>query len=76
VLAKTAVDSLAGEPAPSAARKAITALRRVDGQGGVIIVDRAGRVGASFNTPRMARGLATEADGPAVGVERGRLERA
>ena len=76
VLAKTAVDLLKEQPAERAARMAISALRRVEGQGGVILVDRSGGVGASFNTPRMARGLATEADGPKVGVERGRLRRA
>jgi isoaspartyl peptidase/L-asparaginase-like protein (Ntn-hydrolase superfamily) len=30
----------------------------VDGFGGVILVDPKGRVAASFNTPRMARGFA------------------
>jgi beta-aspartyl-peptidase (threonine type) len=76
VLAKSAVDALAERPAEAAARKAMASLRRVEGQGGVILVDRAGRVGASFNTPRMARGLATQEAGLAVGVERGRLKRA
>jgi hypothetical protein len=42
----------------------------------VILVDPRGGVAASFNTPRMARGLASEAGGIAVGVERGRLRRA
>jgi len=76
VLAKTAVDALGDQPADAAARKAIAALRRVEGVGGVILVDRAGRVGSAFNTPRMARGVATENGGLAVGVERGRLGRA
>ncbi len=76
VLAKTAVDALGDQPADAAARKAIAALRRVEGVGGVILVDRAGRVGSAFNTPRMARGVATESGGLAVGVERGRLGRA
>jgi beta-aspartyl-peptidase (threonine type) len=70
------VDALAEHPDGVAARKAIAALRRVEGHGGVILLDRAGRVGAAFNTPRMARGVATEDGGLAVGVERGRLRRA
>ncbi|HEX5042218.1 MAG TPA: isoaspartyl peptidase/L-asparaginase family protein [Candidatus Polarisedimenticolaceae bacterium] len=76
VLAKTAVDLLAEHPADAAARKGIAALRRVEGHGGVILLDRAGHVGAAFNTPRMARGIATEGGGLTVGVERGRLRRA
>jgi beta-aspartyl-peptidase (threonine type) len=76
VLAKTAVDGLAELPAQAAARRAISALRRVAGQGGVLLLDRAGRVAAAFNTPRMARGLASVAGGIQVGVERGRLRRA
>jgi beta-aspartyl-peptidase (threonine type) len=76
VLAKTAVDALADLPAAGAARHAIASLRRVKGKGGLILVDPRGRVAASFNTPRMARGLASEAGGAAVGVERGRLRRA
>jgi beta-aspartyl-peptidase (threonine type) len=76
VLAKTAVDALGARAAAGAARHAIVALRRVDGQGGVLLLDRAGGVAAAFNTPRMARGLASDAAGLAVGVDRGRLRRA
>ena len=36
---------------------------------GLILLDRTGRPGAVFNTPRMARGWATEAEGPRVAVE-------
>jgi beta-aspartyl-peptidase (threonine type) len=71
VLAKTAVDGLAEGSPEIAGRRAIAALRRVAGKGGVILVDRAGGVAASFNTPRMARGLASEAGGLAAGAERG-----
>jgi beta-aspartyl-peptidase (threonine type) len=76
VLAKTAVDALAARPAQEAARHAMGVLRRVEGQGGLILLDRTGRVAAAFNTPRMARGLASEASGLAIGVDRGRLRRA
>jgi beta-aspartyl-peptidase (threonine type) len=71
VLAKTAVDALAQGRGPEAAsRVALRELARVSGFGGVILVDRKGRAGASFNTPRMARGLA-DARGLAVLIERG-----
>ncbi len=70
VLAKTAVDALASHPGPDAAsRAALRELARLSGFGGVILVDRSGRAGASFNTPRMARGLA-DFRGLAVMVER------
>jgi beta-aspartyl-peptidase (threonine type) len=71
VMAKTAVDALAeGRSPSSASRAAVRELSRLSGFGGVILVDREGRAGASFNTPRMARGLA-DARGLAVLVERG-----
>ncbi len=71
VLAKTAVDALARRRAPIAASAiAVRALERVHGRGGVIVVDRLGRAGVAFNTPRMARGVATERDGPRVSVLR------
>jgi beta-aspartyl-peptidase (threonine type) len=70
VLAKTAVDALAAGRGPaSASRAAIRELARLQGFGGVILVDRAGRASADFNTPRMARGLA-DSRGVAVLVER------
>ncbi|MND09518.1 hypothetical protein D3C83_329140 [compost metagenome] len=43
-----------------AGRGAIQALARDGGFAGVILVDRLGRTGACFNTPRMARGFADE----------------
>jgi beta-aspartyl-peptidase (threonine type) len=68
VLAKTAADLLRaeyeadGEPAGDAeraAKKSIQILaQRAKGTGGVIILDRAGRVGFAHNTPRMAYGYA------------------
>jgi len=70
VLAKTAVDALADGSGPEAAsRHALRELARVAGFGGLILVDRRGRVCARFNTPRMARGLA-DSRGLAVMVER------
>jgi beta-aspartyl-peptidase (threonine type) len=72
VLAKTAVDGLAGGRPPSrAAAAAVRELPRVDGHAGVILVDRSGRAASAFNTPRMARGLATPR-GLVVAVERRR----
>lgn len=56
LLAKTATDFLAAGHAPEeAARQAIDVLaRRVGGLGGCILIDRQGRVGLAYNTPRMA----------------------
>lgn len=66
VLAKTAADLLrseyesAGDPAADAdraAKKSIHILaERAKGTGGLILLDRAGRVGFAHNTPRMAYG--------------------
>lgn len=56
VLCKYAVDALEeGQHPQVAAKQAIELLaRRVSGQGGIIIVDRLGRIGFSHNTSRMA----------------------
>ncbi|ANM29145.1 hypothetical protein ABI59_05360 [Acidobacteria bacterium Mor1] len=76
VLAKAAVDRLAGDVHPSTAGMgALSTMRRVRGKGGLILLDRYGRVSARFNTPRMARGVADEAKGLRVGVDRGALRR-
>jgi beta-aspartyl-peptidase (threonine type) len=54
-LTKTAVDLLrSGVPAPEAAKHAIATLGRVGGRAGLILVDRAGHIGAAFNTTSMA----------------------
>ena len=59
VLSKAAVDALAGRTAPErAGAAALKALVRVGGFGGFILVDAKGRLAATFNTPRMARGFA------------------
>jgi beta-aspartyl-peptidase (threonine type) len=56
VLAKTANDLVAsGKSSQTAADDAITQLtRRTGGRGGLIILDREGRPGFAFSTPRMA----------------------
>lgn len=58
VMAKTVIDILdqnGGDP-QGAADKGIDLLRRkVDGNGGVIVLNKFGKIGIAFNTPRMAR---------------------
>jgi beta-aspartyl-peptidase (threonine type) len=58
VMAKTAIEWLrAGQQAQEAADRAIRLLgERVHGTGGLILIDRQGRIGASFSTPSMAFG--------------------
>lgn len=69
-LTKAAVDDLAaGHPPQEAARRALAALARVRGKGGLIVVDSTGRAAAVFTTPRMARGLADEFGGVRTAVE-------
>jgi beta-aspartyl-peptidase (threonine type) len=54
-LTKTAIELLhAGRPAREAAAAALATLDRVGGRGGLIVVDRAGGVGAAFNTTSMS----------------------
>jgi L-asparaginase / beta-aspartyl-peptidase len=62
VLSKFAVDALANNVSPhDAARAAIEHLaRRVGGSGGIILADRAGRIGHSFNSAHMARAYIAE----------------
>jgi beta-aspartyl-peptidase (threonine type) len=56
VLAKTAIDSLAGDRHPDeAAQKAIDNLvQRVEGEAGCIVLDRQGRIGWAYNSSDMA----------------------
>ena len=58
VMAKTVIDILdhnGGDP-QAAAEKGIELLRKkVDGNGGVIVHNKFGKIGIAFNTPRMAR---------------------
>ncbi|HWC20294.1 MAG TPA: isoaspartyl peptidase/L-asparaginase [Terriglobales bacterium] len=62
VLGKWATDRVANGSAPElAAREAIGYLNsRVNGHGGLILLDGRGRYGISHNTPRMAWGLKTK----------------
>jgi beta-aspartyl-peptidase (threonine type) len=56
VAAKFACDRLAGgSSADAAAAATVRELERVGGRGGVILVDRAGKLGFAFNTARMSR---------------------
>ena len=72
VLCKTAVDRLAAGSSPKqAGRDAIDTLGRVQGRAGLIVLDGRGRVSAVFNTPRMARGWATERGGLLAAIEPG-----
>ncbi len=55
VLAKSAVDMLGlGLSAQAAAESAVDLLKRIDGYGGIITLNRRGNVGYAYNTPRMA----------------------
>jgi len=55
VLTKTAADLLATLPAMEAAAAAIKVLHdRVQGLGGIILIDRHGNYGFAYNTPKMA----------------------
>jgi beta-aspartyl-peptidase (threonine type) len=71
VLSKGAVDQMgAGFSPRDAGRHALATLNRVNGLAGLILIDLNGHVAAVFNTPRMARGWATEKDGLQVHVNR------
>jgi len=71
VLGKWAVDRVAAGVSPEqAAQAAIDYLySRLGGHGGIILLDREGRIGLAHNTPRMAWGLRT-ADEMQIGVTR------
>ena len=70
LLGKTAVDSMeAGLSPEQAGARSLKALERVSGKGGLILVDRGGRIAAAFNTPRMARGWLREGQEPYVAVD-------
>ena len=74
VMAKAALDRMtAGFDLESAGAAALADLERVGGRAGMILLDARGGATAVYNTPRMARGLATESAGLRVGVD-SRLE--
>jgi beta-aspartyl-peptidase (threonine type) len=63
VLAKSIIDNMAGnggDPQKSAEFGIDLLQRKVDGRGGVIVLNREGRAGYAFSTPRMARAFMTE----------------
>jgi beta-aspartyl-peptidase (threonine type) len=70
VLSKSACDRMRAWTPPSAAcRRALRVLRRrVHGTGGLVGVDRWGRVGFSYTTPRMARALVRQSGRKVVAV--------
>jgi len=57
VLAKRAADMMSALHPQAAVERALATLGRVDGLGGLIAVDRHGRVGVAWNTPTMAFAL-------------------
>jgi len=58
VLAKTAADLMgAGLEPQLAAERALATLARVNARGGLITMDRQGRIGVAWNTPAMAFAL-------------------
>lgn len=70
VLSKVATDAMASGLAPSTAcRRAIAVLKRkVDGLGGLIGIDRRGKIGFAYNTPRMARAFVGPKGRKVVGI--------
>ena len=62
VLAKTAIDALAGNKHPDeAAQQAIdTLIERIEGEAGCILIDRQGRVGWAYNSQDMAVAYMTD----------------
>ena len=70
VLGKWATDRIAGGSPPElAAKEAIGYLSaRVDGHGGMILLDSRGRYGIAHNTPRMAWGIRTQSE-EQIGIE-------
>lgn len=71
-LARSAADYCTRLHAPAAAQAAIHLLRdQVNGLGGLILIDHAGRVGFAHNTPHMAHAYLTdEMNAPEVGIRR------
>lgn len=61
LLCKTACDAMIKLSAAEAAKQVISLLKkRVDGQGGIILIDRFGRYGLEHNTKKMAYAFARE----------------
>jgi len=58
------------EPLASAAAGALQALRRVGGSGGLVAIDRRGRVAMPFNTEGMYRGWIARSGRPGIAIYR------
>lgn len=71
VLAKSAADKVTrGQSPQQAAKQMIDMMKsRLNGHGGMILMDRQGRIGIAYSTPRMAWGWKS-ASGEEFGVER------
>jgi beta-aspartyl-peptidase (threonine type) len=69
VMAKAAVDLLRAGNSPQSAAEACIALlaKRTKGAGGLILIDKQGRIGFAFNTRRMAYGYVAEDGVPVIG---------
>ncbi len=68
-LAKSAIDQLKSGRSPAEAAEAVVAMLQKDGrgQGGIILLDHRGRIGAAHNTPCMTHGWVTaESSEPVV----------
>jgi beta-aspartyl-peptidase (threonine type) len=73
VISKTACDQLAAGKSPQEAADAVIRLlhERVGGYGGIILVDRKGRVGLAHNTPNMSYAYVVPRQGVVAGAEVG-----
>ena len=69
VLAKMALDLIAGGADPQSAAEGALGrmLQRTSGRGGLILIDRNGRVGTAHTTPHMSFGYRTsDSDDPVI----------
>jgi beta-aspartyl-peptidase (threonine type) len=72
VLAKSACDLMSKHPAQVAAETAIEMLqRRVHGLAGIILIDRRGRYGFAYSTPKMALAYAASSGKIVTHIKRG-----
>lgn len=72
LMAQKAIDAIGGfeeaDAVTLAAQHAVEELARIGGEGGVILIDRLGRLGFAYNTPRMSRAW-VDAQGEGSGFE-------
>ena len=71
VLAKSGADKVVrGQSPQQAAKQCVDLMKsRLNGHGGMILLDRNGKIGIAYNTPRMAWGWKS-ATGEEFGVDR------